>query len=222
VPSRATIHAVFDSALGELDTQIAERQAQLIAAASPYLPLLDDFDRRDRIVGRVRTTIQQALDTQPPEVARRFLIRTWQQVLLQTGQEHGLDSPPWQACTAAIDGLLWSFQPKAAADDRKLLAHRLPAILKTIKEGMQRIGMPTSGAGGLSRRLFPVANPGPARHADAGGRPGRDLAASQLPAPTGKLQAGEVRAGPLVCAPSILPTTSRHLTRYRPVALATG
>jgi hypothetical protein len=108
----------------------------------PYLPLLDDLDRRDRIVGRVRTTIQQALDTQPPEVARRFLIRTWHQVLLQTGHQHGLDSPPWQACTAAIDGLLWSFQPKAAADDRKLLAHRLPAILKTIKEGMQRVGMP--------------------------------------------------------------------------------
>ena len=193
-----TDSAVFESALGELDTQIAERQAQLIAAASPYLPLLDDFDRRDRIVGRVRTTIQQALDTQPPEVARRFLIRTWQQVLLQTGQEHGLDSAPWQACTAAIDGLLWSFQPKAAADDRKLLAHRLPAILKTLKEGMQRIGTPTAEQEAFLDDCFQLqtlalrAMPMPA--AD----PATDLAASHLPAPTGKPQAGEVRAGALV------------------------
>jgi hypothetical protein len=31
-----------------------------------------------------------------------------------------------------------------------------------------------------------------------------------LPAPTGKLQAGEVRAGDLILRTSILPTTSRH------------
>jgi hypothetical protein len=191
-------HAVFDSALGELDTQIAQRQAQLIAAASPYLPLVDDLDRHDRVAGRARATIEQGLDTQPPEVARRFLIRTWHQVLLQTGHQHGLDSPPWQACTAAIDGLLWSFLPKVAADDRKLLAHRLPAILKTIKEGMQRVGMPPAEQEDFLDECFKLqtlalrATPMPTAN------PGEAMPGSQLPAPSGKLQAGELRAGDLI------------------------
>jgi hypothetical protein len=101
--------------------------------------------------------------------------------LLQTGHQHGLDSPPWQACTAAIDGLLWSFQPKAAADDRKLLAHRLPAILKTIKEGMQRVGMPPAEQEAFLDDCFQLqtlalrAMPMPA--AD----PAEDLAAASCP-----------------------------------------
>lgn len=191
-------HAVFDSALGELDTQIARRQAQLIAAASPYLPLLDDLDRHDRIAGRARATIEQALDTQPPEVARRFLIRTWHQVLLQTGHEHGLDSPPWQACTAAIDGLLWSFQPKVAADDRKLLAHRLPAILKTIKEGMQRTGMPEAEQEAFLDDCFQLQTLALRTAPMPAASPADAMSGSQLPAPSGKAQAGEVQAGDLV------------------------
>jgi hypothetical protein len=64
--------------------------------------------------------------------------------LLQTGTAHGIDSPLWQARVSAGDGLLWSFQPKTVAEDRKLLAQRLPSILKTLKDGMQYIGVATT------------------------------------------------------------------------------
>ena len=40
-----------------------------------------------------------------------------------------------------IEGLLWTFQPKVAPEDRKALAQRLPEILRLLKAGMERIGM---------------------------------------------------------------------------------
>ena len=53
-------HAVFRQRPGDLDTQIAQRQAQLIAAASPYLPLVDDPIATTRSPGGP-ATIEQGL-----------------------------------------------------------------------------------------------------------------------------------------------------------------
>lgn len=188
----------FESILGELDALIETRNEQLLAAAAPYLPLLDDLDRRDQVASQVGEVIRQALDSNPPEVARRFLTDIWRQVLLQTGFETGLDSPQWQACTSAIDGLLWSFLPKTAAEDRKLLAQRLPPILKVLKDGMQGVGVPTTEQEAflddcfqlqtLALRAAPIAAPSTEG----------EIAAGQLRVATSSPRAGEIRSGDLV------------------------
>lgn len=135
---------VFASTLGELDALIARRHEQITAEAARYLALLEQLDRQDVLATRVAQTIHAALQKNPPGTVSRFLDRTWRQAMLQIGREAGLDSPPWQEYAAAIDGLLWSFLPKTAAEDRKQLAQRVPLILRTLKAGMERVGLPTS------------------------------------------------------------------------------
>ena len=61
--------------------------------------------------------------------------------MLRNALQGGAESPEWLADKAAIDGLLWSFEPKPALDDRKQLAGKLPAILKRLKAGMEAVGL---------------------------------------------------------------------------------
>jgi len=133
----------FATILGDLDALITGRREQIAAEAARYQPLLEQQDRQDTLATRVAQIIQDALQKNPPEPVSRFLDGTWRQAMLQIGGEAGLDSPPWRDYAAAIDGLLWSFLPKTAAEDRKQLAQRVPLILRTLKAGMERVGLPT-------------------------------------------------------------------------------
>lgn len=133
----------FATILGDLDALIAGRREQIAAEAARYQPLLEQQDRQDTLATRVAQIIRDALQKNPPEPVSRFLDGTWRQAMLQIGSEAGPDSPPWQEYAAAIEGLLWSFLPKTAAEDRKQLAQRVPLILRTLKAGMERVGLPT-------------------------------------------------------------------------------
>lgn len=139
-----TDQAGFVATLDEIKTLIDSRNRQIAATAERYLPLLDQFDLRNRVAALVAQTLRGASQQNPPEAVSRFLESTWRQVLLQVGHEYGPDSAQWQEFTAAIDGLLWSFLPKTAAEERKQLAQRVPLMLKTLKAGMERVGLPAN------------------------------------------------------------------------------
>jgi hypothetical protein len=76
-----------------------------------------------------------------PAPIREFIDNHWRRVLPLVLSEYGPNSPQWQAHNSVIEGLLWTFQPKVAPEDRKALAQRLPEILRLLKAGMERIGM---------------------------------------------------------------------------------
>lgn len=135
---------VFATTLGDLDALITRRREQIAADAARYQPLLEQLDRQDVLASRVTQIIRAALQKNPPEPVRHFLDRTWRQALLHIGREAGPDSPPWQEYAAAIDELLWSLLPKTAAEERKQLAQRVPPMLRTLKAGMERAGLPNS------------------------------------------------------------------------------
>jgi hypothetical protein len=76
----------------------------------------------------------------PPAIAE-FLRGHWLQLLRDTWLKCGEDSPAWHDARAAMHGLLWSVQPKTAADERQRLARELPQLLQRITAGLQRIGI---------------------------------------------------------------------------------
>lgn len=188
--------AGFENALTELDTLIAERSSELAAAAQSYLPLLDQLDRRDQTATQTSEAIKQGLDRNPPETVRRFLDQVWRQVLLKVGVEHGPDSPQWREHASAIDGLLWSFHPKTAGDDRQALAHRLPQILKILKNGMESIKLPIPEQEAFLDECFKLqrqalrATPVAAEAAD----PAAVNTAASQPASPNRVLADEIRA----------------------------
>lgn len=194
--------SAFEKALAELDTLITRRNQELAAAARNYQPLLDQLDRRDQVGTQAAAAINEALASNPPEVARRFLDQVWRQVLLQVGNEHGPDSPQWQEHASAIDGLLWSFHPKTAGDDRKALAQRLPLILKTLKSGMERIELPMPAQETFLDDFFMLQREAlrAAPVATTAADPDTEIPATGLPGTSGQVLAGEMRSGQLTLA----------------------
>lgn len=194
----------FAASLDELDNLIAARKQEIATAAESYRPLLEQAERNDQLSARVAQTIGTALQRQPPETVRHFLEQSWRQVLWQVGQEYAPDSPQWQDYSATIDGLLWSFQPKTAAEDRKQLAQRVPLILKVLKQGMERIGLPAMEQESFLDECFRLqtqalrasANPAP----ESAAEPATTIGAESLRLPAGEPVSGEIRAGDLVLA----------------------
>lgn len=133
--------AVFATALGALDTLLAERDAGFAAAATPYLPLIGQLDRKDEASQRVRLALEKFIATNPPAAIRIFLEQSWSRLLEVIWLEEGEQGAAWQGGLAVIGDLLWTIQPKADPDERKALARRLPEILKRLRAGMVRIGL---------------------------------------------------------------------------------
>ncbi|WP_310493316.1 DUF1631 family protein [Dechloromonas sp.] len=133
--------AAFATALAELDALLAERNASFAAATTPYLPLIEQLDRKDEAAQGVRLALEKFIATNPPAAIRTFLEQSWSRLLQTIWLEEGEQGAAWQEGLAVIDDLLWTIQPKADPDERKTLARRLPEILKRLRAGMTRIGL---------------------------------------------------------------------------------
>jgi hypothetical protein len=192
--------AVFHSALAKLDALTSERNNALAEAANAYLPLLRQLDRRDEAAIQTRQVLDQLLERNPPDNIRAFLDQSWRQILQLVWLEHGPESSQWQAHVSAIDELLWTFQPKTDPEQRKALARHLPAILKLLKAGMERIGLSVPAQEAFLDDCFTLqtqalrAVPTPA--ADPGAIP--DIAATGLHSPENEPTIGEVQSDQLV------------------------
>ena len=214
--------AGFEKALTEIDAVIAERHRGLAAEGMNYLPLLAQLDDRDKTAIQVGESIAKALDSNPPEAIGGFLDRVWRRVLRQVGSEHGLDSPQWREHTAAVDGLLWSFLPKTAGDDRKALAQRLPVILKVLKNGMESIQLPAPEQEAFLDDCFKLqtqalrAAPAAAPAVD----PAAEILATGLKTASGQVLVGEIRAAQLTLA--TLDFAEFEAPSSRPAACAVG
>jgi hypothetical protein len=133
--------SAFETALSELDALVAERNIAISEASLAYLPLIGTLERHDEAAIRAGVALDKFIETNPPPAIRSFLEKTWRQLLQSVWLEHGEQGSAWHESIAVIDDLLWTIQPKADPDERKMLARRLPDILKRLKTGIDRIGM---------------------------------------------------------------------------------
>jgi hypothetical protein len=60
----------------------------------------------------------------------------WIRALARVQSSDGEGSARWQFLLQTMDDLLWSVEPKTAAEDRKRLVTMLPAMLRSIDEGL--------------------------------------------------------------------------------------
>ncbi|MBS1141519.1 MAG: hypothetical protein H6R13_2972 [Proteobacteria bacterium] len=170
--SEGSDSSTFQTALAQLDALVAERNGELTEAAEAYLPLLRQLDRRDEAAIQTRHILDKLIEQNPPDTIRTFMDKSWRKVLQLIWLENGPDSSQWQTHVSAIEELLWTFQPKTDPEERKSLARRLPSILKLLKTGMERIGLPAEAQEAFLDDCFTLqtqalrATPTPA--ADAG------------------------------------------------------
>lgn len=190
--------AVFHDAQAQLDALTKARNKELAAAANAYLPLLRQLDRRDEAAIQTRQTLDQLLERNPPDAIRVFLDQSWRRILQLVWLEHGPDSSQWQAHVTAIDELLWTFQPKTDPEQRKALARHLPAILKLLKAGMERIGLSAQAQEAFLDDCFALQTQALRAAPTADPEPLPKIAAAGLHAPPRKPMTGEVQSGQLV------------------------
>lgn len=182
-------------AIAGLEALLAERQAAVARHAETYLPVIEQLERSDQAHFSARQILSKANSPDTPAEIRTFLDAVWKGVLQQTWLEFGPNSPQWQGHSALVGNLLWTFRPKTEAEERKVLASRLPEVLRQLKSGMEYVGLATEEQArildlcfSLQTRAMRSQNPA------AGGPP----AANPLPrnAPESReIRLGNVRAG---------------------------
>lgn len=193
-------NTVFQAALAQLDALTSERNKELAAAANAYQPLLRQLDRRDEAAIQTRQIVDQLIERNPPDSIRAFLDQAWRKVLQLVWLEHGPDSSQWQAHVTAVDELLWTFQPKTDPEQRKALARHLPAILKLLKAGMERIGLSSQAQETFLDDCFTLQTQALRAAPTAAGaaEPSAEIAATGLRSAASEPTIGEVQSGPLI------------------------
>ena len=133
---------IFSEVLADLESFLdsEERAAQENAALSTQL-----IEGRERLA-RAKSVVEQTLTKRTESCRFKFLTdflgTHWGNLLTTAYVKDGEDSPAWSNAIDLMDDLLWSIAPKPIHEDKVRLVSLLPGLLKRVKEGMARIGLP--------------------------------------------------------------------------------
>ena len=157
----ALVEGVVSRILAEFDTDIAPFESQL-ACVEAFIEerrrleaevversarLVEEREREEIARAFAEDEVARRLQTSPwvPAVVREMLEVTWVRALAAARLVEGEDSPSWQALVKTMDDLVWSVEPKAQAEDRKRLVAILPAMIKSVIEGLRRGSLDDAG-----------------------------------------------------------------------------
>jgi hypothetical protein len=125
----------FNAALAQVDRDAEAFIEQSRAVAS---------ERAERELAREnaeRVVDEHITDAVLPAAVRELLEDTWPQVMMRAFVAGGTESGEWQEATATVDDLVWSLQPKYAAEDRNRMLTILPGLLQRLQKGIDSIGI---------------------------------------------------------------------------------
>ena len=143
----------LQSSTNALPERIAEQLRRLQPHGAPdqglAMQTLVRVEQRHLLAEHVAAELQARPDfSRAPGLVRRFLCGPWAQVLaharlhLGAAGEGCLDDVPAQRYTDILTDLLWSCQLSQASLNRPRLVRVVPAILRTLREGLDSIDYP--------------------------------------------------------------------------------
>ena len=133
---------VFEQELDAFERWMEEEQ--LRALQQEEQSARADQNREQLAIAKAvaRQAISQVLDdVSVPEPVRDFLQGTWKDLLVVLHLRAGSESETWKKVLKVAVTLVWSLQPKADAAERKQLAAILPALIRSLREGMRRMSV---------------------------------------------------------------------------------
>jgi len=209
----ATVLAEFESDL-ELFAQQAKRvEAFMVERRDAEAALIErsarvveERERHEAAIAAALAEVDQRIEARTwlPPAVRAMLAGPWAAAMAQAQLDQGPDpGSDWQELIAAMDELLWSVEPKTAAEDRRRLVSTLPSMLARLGAGLERGGLSQeqrdvffgslvdchAGAVKAGMRGMAELPPAPAAEEPAGG-----LAREVIPA--GEIQLEEIRLRP--------------------------
>jgi hypothetical protein len=131
---------LYEHKLDQLESFIAEQAKAEVHARGAADDVLARKEDELRVQQRFAQQFDGALTTLPvPDFLREFLGRTWSRVIAGTEQQHGADSDAARRMRQVARELVMSVQPKGAPAQRQAFLRLLPALMKDLNAGLDRV-----------------------------------------------------------------------------------
>lgn len=134
---------VFQTVLTEFERFLETYFRDEHAAGRKGISLAQQVEQRETWAIQYTIELRKMLETVPVhEGVRDFLFRVWADVLAHSAVQSGQASEATRALKHAAADLIWSASAKTSREERAEVLRRLPPLLKTVREGMMRAGLP--------------------------------------------------------------------------------
>jgi len=134
--------APFESQLARVEAFIEERGTAEQQIVERSARLVEQREREEIARAFAEDAVERRLQGAQwvPPVVRDMLEGAWVRALAHARVAEGESSATWEALSKTMDDLVWSVEPKVAPEDRKRLVAILPAMIKSLVEGLRRGG----------------------------------------------------------------------------------
>jgi hypothetical protein len=146
---------IFETALDEFETYLAEERGREDDPVTRARRALEDAEKREAMAINAAACVRRALEDVPTEpYLSGFLLDVWVKVLVTATLRERTEPGFSGRFRDAVSDLIWSVQAKSDPDERKRLVKTIPAVLNTLREGLQLIDVPFSGMRPFFSRLM--------------------------------------------------------------------
>jgi hypothetical protein len=144
--------SLFDSLCGELESFLDSQEQMADACAARAAPLVAAQEHREMAAVAAEQALAGWLQMPLPGAVADLLNNEWRSLLVR----HYLDGDDaaWDTAVTTVADLVASVQPQPDVKDRKLLAARLPLLVKRIHDSLDRLDIPDNRRLSLIDALF--------------------------------------------------------------------
>ena len=129
---------IFEKALGEFEQYLADERVRDDDPVTRAKRALEEAETREIMSINAAIGIRQAFDgVQIESYLRDFLLGTWVKVLVAATLRERTQPSFAKKFRDVVPDVVWSVQPKIDPDERKRLVKTIPAVLSTVREGLQ-------------------------------------------------------------------------------------
>jgi hypothetical protein len=147
--------AIFERALEEFERYLGEERERDDNPVTRAKRALEEAETREVMAINAAIGIRRAFEGVLLEsYLRDFLLEVWVRVLVAATLKERSQPDFSRKFRRAVAELVWSVQPKINLDDRKRLVKTIPAVLSTLREGLQLINLPAARAQEFFSRLM--------------------------------------------------------------------
>jgi hypothetical protein len=132
--------SIFEKALEEFEKYLAEERGRDDDPVVRAKRALEEAENREVMSINAAIGIRRAFDgVQLESYLREFLLDAWVKVMVTATMRERSQPDYARKFRDMVPDLVWSVQPKINPDDRKRLVKTIPAVLNTLREGLQLI-----------------------------------------------------------------------------------
>ncbi|MDQ3188512.1 MAG: DUF1631 domain-containing protein, partial [Pseudomonadota bacterium] len=131
---------VFEKALGAFELYLSEERVRDDDPVTRAKRALEEAETREIMSINAAIGIRRVFDgVQIESYLRDFLLENWVKVMVAATLRERTQPGFAKKFRDIVSDVVWSVQPKINPDDRKRLVKTIPAVLSTVREGLQLI-----------------------------------------------------------------------------------